>query len=204
MKRRALVLALLLSGAVNLLLGGCAAVTPSADYQTAKDAYNRGDYARAHRELLPLAEQGEVEAQYRLAQMFRNGEGVPQDYAEAMKWYRLAAKQGNASAGYYLGDMYANGEGVVQDILRVVRWFRFAAELGHSTAQYKLAGMYWDGDGVPKDPVQAYAWFSLASAQGDYDAYEARALLKQEMTPVQVAEAKKLSRELFERIRKKQ
>jgi TPR repeat protein len=61
-------------------------------------AYERGDYATALRLIRPLAEQGGAKAQYNLGQMYRDGQGVPQDYAEAVKWYRLAAEQGYADA----------------------------------------------------------------------------------------------------------
>ena len=44
------------------------------------------------------AEQGLASAQFRLGNMYRTGEGVPQDDGEAVKWYRLATEQGNASA----------------------------------------------------------------------------------------------------------
>ena len=61
------------------------------------------------------AEQGVVNAQFRLAQMYHKGREVPQDYKEAIKWYRLAAEQGDAVAQRSLGVMYALGEGVAQD-----------------------------------------------------------------------------------------
>jgi hypothetical protein len=57
-------------------------------------AYDRGDYATALEEWLPIAEQGDGRAQLYLGTMFDIGLGVPQDYAEAVKWYRLAAEQG--------------------------------------------------------------------------------------------------------------
>ena len=37
-------------------------------------------------------------AQYNLAVLYANGQGVPQDYVEARKWYRKAAEQGDAAA----------------------------------------------------------------------------------------------------------
>jgi uncharacterized protein len=44
-----------------------------------------------------LAELGMAAAQYNLAHMYANGEGVPENDAEAVKWYRKAADQGDAS-----------------------------------------------------------------------------------------------------------
>ncbi len=62
-----------------------------ADFQAGVDAYNRGDYATALREMQLLAEQGNASAQFNLGFMYNKGQGVPQDYTEAVKWYRLAA-----------------------------------------------------------------------------------------------------------------
>ncbi|MXZ50206.1 MAG: sel1 repeat family protein, partial [Rhodobacteraceae bacterium] len=64
------------------------------DINVGVEAYKRGDYETALREWHPLAEQGEVEAQFILGLMYGNGEGVPQDYGEAEKWWRLSAEQG--------------------------------------------------------------------------------------------------------------
>ncbi len=66
-----------------------------ADFQKGVDAFNRGDYATALKEWTPLAEQGNVLAQFNLGWMYANGRGVPQDYQTAVKWHTLAALQGN-------------------------------------------------------------------------------------------------------------
>ena len=62
------------------------------------EAYERGDYDKAFKLSRPLAEQGDAEAQYMLADMYDEGHGVPQDDAEAIKWYLKAAEQGHADA----------------------------------------------------------------------------------------------------------
>ena len=64
-----------------------------AGMDEANEAYERGDYASAYRQLLPLAEQGHAEAQYNLGIMYSEGQGVPQKDAEALNWYREAAEQ---------------------------------------------------------------------------------------------------------------
>ena len=54
-----------------------------ADFQKGIDAYMRGDYATALKEMTPLAEQGNARAQHNLGWMYGNGEGVPQDFVRA-------------------------------------------------------------------------------------------------------------------------
>ncbi len=90
-------------------------------------AYKRGDYETALRELRPLANQGNAEAQFNLGVMYDKGEGVPQDDTEAVKWYRKAAEQGYAEAQYSLGLMYVKGGGVPQHHVRTHMWFNLAA-----------------------------------------------------------------------------
>ena len=54
------------------------------------EAYQRGDYATAMREWRALAEQGDAEAQSRLAIMYLLSQGVPQDLVLAHLWLSLA------------------------------------------------------------------------------------------------------------------
>ena len=79
------------------------------DYQDGWDAYERQDYKTAYKLWLPLAEQGDALAQFNLALMYEDGQGVPQDYQEAFKWYRLSAEQGLSNAQYNVGNMYETG-----------------------------------------------------------------------------------------------
>ena len=60
--------------------------------------------------------------------------------------------------------------------------------------------MYANGEGVLENYVKAYAWWNLAAAQGHKDAIKAKASLRKDMTTEQVAEAQKLSVELYNRI----
>ena len=62
------------------------------DLQDGIEAAQRQDYKTAHRLWLPLADQGNVFAQYNLGMMYAKGLGTPKDYKEAVKWYRIAAE----------------------------------------------------------------------------------------------------------------
>lgn len=173
----------------------CLALPAWADFQAGMTAHDREDYATALREWQPLAEQGDALAQYHVGMLYHKGRGVPQDDVQARKWYTKAAAQGQAKAQFSLGTLYFNGEGGSKDYQQALRWFRLAANQGEALAQTKLAIMYDDGDGVPKDKVQAYKWLSLAATNGDKPAPMLRDLLAKEMTPAQIAEAKKLASE---------
>jgi hypothetical protein len=134
------------------------------------DALRTEDWATAAKELRPLADGGNAEAQYRIGRMFEFGKGYPQDKAEAIAWYRKAAAQNNTAAQQELGFIYATGDGVAKDDVQAAAWFQKAATLGNPTAQYNLGLMYAKGTGVKKDLAQAIAWFRKSAAQGYFAA----------------------------------
>ncbi len=105
-----------------------------ADFQAGLDAYERGDYDTAVKELWPLAEQGHPKAQYNLGVMYQLGLGVPQDDQEAAQWCRLAAEQGHAGAQVVLGAMYHLGQGVPRDDALAHKWVTLAAAHGIEVA----------------------------------------------------------------------
>ena len=96
-------------------------------FEDAAAAYRKGDYAAALGIIRPLAEEGNVAAQFNLGVMYQLSHGVPQDNEAAVSWYRKAAEQGLAQAQYNLGVMYANGEGVAQDYAAAHMWFNLAS-----------------------------------------------------------------------------
>ena len=107
-------------------------------------------------------------------------------------------EQGHAGAQSALGLKYASGAGVPKDDVEAVRWYRLAVEQGHAGAQWLLGSMYLNGDGVPEDDVLADMWFHLSAAQGNGSAQEDMDHIEQRMTPEQIAEARRLSREWIE------
>ena len=66
------IIAALIFGSIGALL--------AADFDAGLAALQKGDYAAALREWMPLAERGDAVAQFNLALMYDNGQGVRQDY----------------------------------------------------------------------------------------------------------------------------
>ncbi|EKU54927.1 Sel1 repeat protein [Acinetobacter sp. WC-323] len=116
------------------------------------------------------AEQGDSEAQYSLATMYADGDGVEQDNAKAVHWYLMAADQGNVNAQNNLAWMYENGKGIAQNHKKAFEWYQRAAHQGDSNAQYNLGVMYAHGRGVQKNNNKAHQWYFKAAEQGDLDA----------------------------------
>ena len=116
--------------------------------------------------------------------------------------YKAKAEKGDATAQSNLGFCYANGQGVEKDYAEAVKWFRKAAEQNNAVAQANLGVCYYNGQGVEKDYAEAYAWFNLAS-KTDKEAAEVRDLLEKNMSPQQVADAQKRTKELRAQIEAK-
>lgn len=149
------------------------------DLERTGAAIERGEFALAIRLLEPLAEEGGATAQLRLAALYHQGLGVPQDFATAAKWYALAAQQGVAEAQNSLGLLHATGLGVTRDDAEAVRLYRLAAEQGAARHQFNLAVMYDNGVGVARDPAKAALWYGKAAEQGLADAQANLGLLHQ-------------------------
>jgi hypothetical protein len=79
--------------AAALFLIGLPALV-GADLRDGQAAYDRGDYTTAFAEFTRAAEQGNLEAQYRLGQMYRKGLGVVRNDDLAFHWIRSSAEQG--------------------------------------------------------------------------------------------------------------
>lgn len=77
------------------------------------------------------AEQGVVESQFALGNMYFKGNGVEQNIEEALKWFRRAAEKGNAMAQLKLGFIYEDGRGVPQDKKTAKDWYHKACENKH-------------------------------------------------------------------------
>lgn len=105
------------------------------------------------------------------------------------------AEKGDASAQFNLGVCYDEGQGALEDEVEAAKWYRKAAEQKLDVAQFNLALCYASGEGVRKDYVEACKWANLAAAQGNESAKSFRDLLEKEMTPEQIAEGQRLSRE---------
>jgi TPR repeat protein len=159
---------LLVIGITSLLLLGAAATMAFRHVRVAKDS--AGSTATDLTALTKTAEQGDAEAQFKLAGMYYQGKGVPRDYGQAVIWIRKAADQGFADAQVKLGFMYFAGKGVPQDDGQAVAWYRKAAEQGHADAQYILGFKYALGRGVPQDDNLAAIWLRKAAEQGHADA----------------------------------
>ncbi len=106
-----------------------------------------------------FAEQGDIDAQARIAYLYdEGGIGLAEDNAEAAYWYLLRAEDGEVWTWYNLGRIFDDGgKGVVENDAIAADWYRQSASRGRLPAQMKLIGMYAKGAGVVQSDDSA-AW----------------------------------------------
>ncbi len=89
---------LYITTALAIRLLSAVSFAETVDFKSIEDSANRGD----------------ARAQYALAKLYYNGEGVTKDLTKAVEWYQKAADQGDAKAQLSLGGLYYRGEGVAK------------------------------------------------------------------------------------------
>jgi TPR repeat protein len=178
--------------AAALLLSSAFAGLAAADGLAGFQAYEKGDYATALKEFMPLAQAGQTSAEAAVGQMYFEGKGVAPDPKEAARWLQPAAKAGNARAQFLLGKLYLSGEGVEADPKKAAALTKAAADQGLPDAQFDLCSLFYQGVGVPKNLPQAYLYAKLAAEQGNADAKSVVELLTQDMTDDELAKGEAL------------
>lgn len=123
-----------------------------------------------YRDKLAKAKEGDVEAQYLVAQMCEFGIGVNADFARAVFWYKQADELDYGAAQNRLAELYTQGLIAIDESVsetRVFEWIQSAAKNNQADAQYKLAKIYRDGGVlVTQDEAKAFYWYEQAAKNG--------------------------------------
>jgi len=119
-----------IAGILSVALIGLATPAWADAFDDAFNFYSSRDYGRARIMLKPLAQSGDIRAQFLLGRIYSEGEGVLKNDAEGIKWYSLAAYSGDIVSQLALGTMYVNGRGVPQDFVQAYGWFTIVSQNG--------------------------------------------------------------------------
>lgn len=116
--------------------------------------------------LTPLAESGNVYAQYELGKFYAN-QNININLAE--KYLLEAAGQGNEFAQFRLAKLYLNRDTPLYDPSKAISYLTPLAESGNGFAQAQLGNIYLWGshDGIEKNLNLAKYWLDLATEQGN-------------------------------------
>jgi uncharacterized protein len=162
-----------------------APITPFEAFRSGARALKDGQKEKALVSLEYAAEQGLIPAQWKLARMYAEGDGVEQSDLRAFEYFsRIADAHADdvlgtpqarfvANAFVALGHYYRDGipdSDVRRDLGRARHMYAYAASyFGDPDAQYHLARLMLDGNG-PRDPLQAARWLKAAASKGQYQA----------------------------------
>jgi TPR repeat protein len=155
-------------------------------FRAGTELLKSGDTDKAVTALRYAADQGHTMAQWKLARMYADGEGVKRDHTQAFEFFsRIANEQAEvspwtqqarfvANAYVSLGHYYLTGipnSPVNRDVSRAYGLISYAASyFGDADAQYLLARLYLEGTGTPKDQRQGARWLGLAANKGQHQA----------------------------------
>ena len=76
--------------------------------------------------------------QFRLAEVYLEGNYVPKNSAKAFELFLKAAEQKMPTAQFNVGVMYERGLGVKADLNQALAWFRAAEKNGYKQATAKV------------------------------------------------------------------
>jgi TPR repeat protein len=155
---------------------------PHAALRAGLESYHAGKAGASVEALRYAADGGESLAQWKLARMYAEGDGVARDDRKAFDYFskivehfadddpdpsmRSMASNAFVSLGQYLRAGIASAK-LAPDPERAFDLFRYAATFfRNADAQYNVARMYLDGVGVKKDMRQAMNWLDLAARKG--------------------------------------
>jgi TPR repeat protein len=102
-----------------------------------------------------------------IGNLYRSGQGIPQDYALAQEWYEKAADRGNTLAMRDLGQLFEQGHGVPQDPTQAYIWYKKAADRNDADAMRLVGLLYKSGLGVAKDSGKMLEWLEKSAAAGN-------------------------------------
>lgn len=111
------------------------------------------DFRQAGEWYRKAAEQGNVAGQVGLADLYRNGQGLPRDMSQAAGWYRKAAEQGDTGAQGTIGVLYSIGQGVPRENAEAYFWFALAASVESPNQQKYAANRQAVGTRITTDEL---------------------------------------------------
>lgn len=110
------------------------------------------------------ADNGDTEAQFVLAKLYAEGQGVDQSDDQAIHWMETAARGGLAQAQFRLASWHLKGShGLLEDSEEAFEWYQLAADQNHEIAQFFVGNLLFKGDGVDQDRKLGMQWMFRAA-----------------------------------------
>lgn len=141
-----------------------------AQYTLARLLWNGGKRAEAIRWFKAAAEQGDVDAQRWLADLFQKGADAvaPADIEKARTWHARAANNGNVESMLWLADLYDVRPTSDDMRFQLNGWLRSASVFGSIDASVRLADLLRSGaKGLDGGPAEAEAMYRAVLKTND-------------------------------------
>ena len=138
-------------------------------YSLPKDSDERNRICfELFKDILKLAEAGDIFAQNELADMYLYGYGIEEDEEEGVKWLKKSAEAGYWRSMSKLANCYSDGIGVPQDKLKAIDLYKRVYELGLGNAANKIGFIYSDQENYE----EAVKWYRRGFEKGyDWSGY---------------------------------
>ena len=127
------------------------------------------EYASAAAYYQKAADLGHPGAQNNLGNLYRRGDGTPQDQEKAFQLYYQSAQCGNVVAMRNLADCYERGQGTTSAPDQTVLWLSRAADRKDILACKKLAEFY--GNYRHRDEEKMRFWYQKGGELGDANSW---------------------------------
>ncbi len=150
----------------SIVVVGCHSDTDRQSQKFCQKHYQAESYKVALKKCLEGAENGNIDSQWLLANLYSKGLAGEKDKSKAAFWLNRAAENGHTAAQRELGKAYLWGNGIEHDPERALYWFKLAARDNDREAEF-LIGIFYLGDGKREsDQASAMNWFKKAAASG--------------------------------------
>ena len=127
--------------------------------------YVKKSYQDAFHWLSKAAEQGSADAEYFIAMMYDNGEGLEKSPEEAVRWYLKSSEHGQRAAQATIGKKYLGGVDVPEDDDLARKWLSLSFEQGCVGAMHDMGDIYFFGYGVDVYYEKAFGYYFKSAVQ---------------------------------------
>ncbi len=151
---------------IAVLLTACHSDTDRKDAAQCAKHYKAESYKVALRKCENAAQQGDLNSQWILANIYTYGLADDKDYEQAVVWLTQAAENGHTAAQRELGKRFMWGKGAERNIDNALKWFKLAAREGDTEAEFFIGVIYLGNKEHKGDQASAMNWFKKAAAAG--------------------------------------
>jgi hypothetical protein len=139
-----------------------------AQYWLGGEEYHSENHEKALEFYQKSAKQGHINAQFHLAQIYENGQGVAQNQEQAIYWYRQIAERDitQLEIDNTQFDLNQRKNESQENYEQRMAWHHQELRKIYVEAQFNLGYAYDSGEGISQNDKQAVYWYRKAAENG--------------------------------------